>query len=145
MKRKLLPAVALAVAGLLLAGAAVRSAADRKEDAPKKTKAPYVHTVIFTLKSDAPKEAAAELVADCHELLAKVPSVRELRAGRPAEKSTPKLAKKDYTVALTIFFDDYDGLMAYDKHELHQKFVKKHLPNLDVDKLLVFDSEDQAK
>ena len=123
MKRKLLVA-ALAVAGCLLAGAVVHSAAEKK---------------------DAPKEAVSELVADCHEMLAKVPSVRELRAGRPAEKGTPSLAKKDFSVALTVCFDDYDGLMAYDKHELHQKFVKKHLPNIQIDKLLVYDSEDQAK
>jgi hypothetical protein len=145
MKRKLLSAVALAVAGLLLAGAAVHSAADKKEEAPKKAKAAYVHTVVFTLKKDAPKGAEADLVADCHEMLAKIPSVRELRAGRPAEKGTPRLAKKDFSVVLTIFFDDYDGLMAYDKHDLHQQFVKKHLPNIDIDKLLVYDSEDQAK
>jgi len=144
MKRKL-PVVALAVAGCLLAGAAVHSAADKKDEAPKKARAPYVHTVIFTMKKDAPKEAEAELVADCHEMLAKIPTVRELRAGRPAEKGTPELAKKDFSIALTICFDDYDGLMAYDKHELHQKFVKKHLPNVQFDKLLVYDSEDQAK
>jgi hypothetical protein len=144
MKRKLLVA-ALAVAGCLLAGAVVHSAAEKKDEAPKKAKAPYVHTVLFTMKKDAPKEAESELVADCHEMLAKVPSVRELRAGRPAEKGTPSLAKKDFSVALTVCFDDYDGLMAYDKHELHQKFVKKHLPNIQIDKLLVYDSEDQAK
>lgn len=145
MTRKLLSVVVPAVAGVLLAGAAVRSAADKKDEAPKKAKAPYVHTVIFTLKKDAPKDEEADLIADCHEMLAKIPSVRELRAGRPAEKGTPKLAKKDFNVALTIFFDDYDGLMAYDKHELHQKFVKKHLAHVDIDKLLVYDVEDQAK
>ena len=66
-------------------------------------------------------------------------------AGRPAEKGTPNLAKKDYSVALTIFFDDYDGLMAYDKHELHKKFVEKHLPHIEREKLLVYDFEDQPK
>jgi hypothetical protein len=143
MKRKLLSAVALAVAGMLLAGAAVHSAAEKKDDGKKK--APYVHTVIFTLKKDAPKDEETELVADCHTMLAKIPTVRELRAGRPAEKGTPRLAKKDFTVALTIFFDDYDGLMAYDKHELHQQFVKKHLQHVEVEKLLVYDVVDQAK
>src|SRR5215470_9967534 len=86
MKRNLLALAALAVVGMLLAGAA-----EKKEDAPKKTKAPYVHTVIFTLKKDAPKDEAAAMIADCHELLAKIPTVRELRAGRPAEKGTPNL------------------------------------------------------
>jgi hypothetical protein len=145
MKRKLLSVVVLAVAGLLLAGAGVHYAADKKEDAPKKARAPYVHTVVFTLKKEAPKDEAAELIADCHEMLAKIPTVRELRVGRPADKGTPNLAKKDYSVALTILFDDYDGLMTYDKSELHQKFVKKHLPHVELEKLLVYDFEDQPK
>ena len=144
MNRKLLAVVALA-AGIVLAGAAVRSTAEKKDDAPKKAKARYVHTVIFTLKKDAPKDEEAQMIADCHEILGKIPSVRELRAGRPAEKGTPKLAKTDYNVALTIFFDDADGLAAYDKSEPHQEFVKKHIPHVDLDKLLVYDSEDQAK
>jgi hypothetical protein len=139
MKCKMLAGLALALAGIFLAGAAVHSAAE------KKVKAPYVHTVIFTLKADAPRDAAAELLADCHDLLARIGSVRELRAGPPAEKGTPKLAKKDFSVALTIFFDDHEGLMAYDKDELHQKFVKKHLPHIDLDKLLVYDYEDKAR
>ena len=145
MKRKLLAAAAVAAAGVILAVAAVRSAAEKKDDAPKKAKARFVHTVIFTLKKDAPKDEEAQMIADCHEMLGKIPSVRQLRAGRPAEKGTPSLAKKDYAVALTIFFDDYDGLMTYDKHELHKKFVEKHLPHVEVEKLLVYDSEDQAK
>jgi hypothetical protein len=136
MTRKLLAVVVLAVAGVVLAGA------DKKED-PKKAR--YVHTVIFTMKKDAPKDAEAALLADCHEMLAKIPSVRELRAGRPAEKATEKLAKHDYSVALTIFFDDYDGLTAYDKSDLHQQFIKKHLPNVEMDKLLVYDYEDKSK
>jgi hypothetical protein len=139
MKRKILASVVLAVAGIFLAGAAVHSAAE------KKGKAPYVHTVIFTLKADAPRDAAAEMIADCHGMLARIASVRELRAGPPAEKGTPKLAKKDFSVALTIFFDDHEGLMAYDKDELHQKFVKKHLPHIELEKLLVYDYEDRAK
>jgi hypothetical protein len=145
MKRTLLSVIALAVAGLLLAGAVARSAAEKKEDAPKKARASYVHIVVFTLKKDAPKDAEAQMIDDCHEMLGKIPTVRELRAGRPAEKGTPRLAKKDYNVALTILFDDYDGLMTYDKHELHQKFVEKHLPHVEIEKLLVYDYEDRGK
>jgi hypothetical protein len=141
MKRKLLAIVALGAAGMILAVAAVRSAAEKE---PAK-KARYVHTVIFTLKADAPKDEESQMIADCHELLGKIPAVKQLRAGRPAEKGTPKLAKKDYNVALTVVFDDYDGLTAYDKSEPHQEFVKKHLPHVDIDKLLVYDYEDQAK
>jgi hypothetical protein len=143
MKRKLLAAVAVAAAGVILAVAAVRSAAEK--EAEKKPAGRYVHTVIFTLKKDAPKDEEAQMIADCHAMLGKIPSVKQLRAGRPAEKGTPRLEKKDYNVALTVIFDDYDGLTAYDKSEQHQEFVKKHLPHVDIDKLLVYDFEDQAK
>src|SRR4051794_28005100 len=107
MKSKLLAVVALGLAGLVLAVAAVRSFAEKE---PAKKPARYVHTVIFTLTKDAPKDEEAQLIADCHEILGKIPEVEQLRAGRPAEKGTPKLAKKDFNVALTIVFDDYDGL-----------------------------------
>jgi hypothetical protein len=143
MKRKLLAAVAVAAAGIILAVAAVRSAAEK--EAEKKPAGRYVHTVIFTLKKDAPKDEEEQMIADCHAMLGKIPAVKHLRAGRPAEKGTPRLAKKDYNVALTVIFDDYDGLMAYDKSDQHQEFVKKHLPHVDTDKLLVYDFEDQAK
>jgi len=143
MKRKLLAAVALGAAGVILAVAAVRSAAEK--EAEKKPAGRFVHTVIFTLKKDAPKDEEEQMIADCHDMLGKIPSVKHLRAGRPAEKGTPRFEKKDYNVALTVIFDDYDGLTAYDKSEQHQAFIKKHLPHVDTDKLLVYDFEDQAK
>src|SRR5262245_33870132 len=135
MKRNLLAVATLAVVGMLLAGAA------EKKDDSKKVKAPYVHTVVFTLKKDAPGDEQAQMIADCHAMLGKIPAVRELRVGRPAEKGTPRLANKDFSVALTIFFDDYDGLMAYDKHDLHKKFVEKHIQHVELDKLKVYDFE----
>jgi hypothetical protein len=144
MKRNLPAAAVVVAAGVVLAVAAVRSAAEKKE-ADKKSAGRFVHTVIFTLKKDAPKDEEAQMIADCHEMLGKIPSVKHLRAGRPAEKGTPRFAKKDYNVALTVIFDDADGLAAYDKSEPHQEFVKKHIPHVDTDKLIVYDYEDQAK
>jgi hypothetical protein len=141
MKRK--PLAAVAVAAGVLAVAAVLFAAEK--EAEKKPVTRYVHTVIFTLKKDAPKDEESEMIADCHKMLASIASVRQLTAGRPAEKGTPRLEKKDYNVALTVVFDNYDGLMTYDKSDEHQAFVKKHLPHVDTDKLLVYDYEDQAK
>ena len=56
-----------------------------------------------------------------------------------------ELLARTFGVPPAFFFDDYDGLMAYDKHELHQQFVKKHLQHIEVEKLLVYDFENQAK
>jgi Stress responsive A/B Barrel Domain len=143
MKRTPLAAVVVGAAGVILAVAAVRSAAGKKEAEKPVTR--YVHTVIFTLKKDAPKDEESQMIADCHKMLGSIASVRHLTAGRPAEKGTPKLAKKDYNVALTVVFDNYEGLTTYDKSEEHQAFIKKHLPHVDADKLIVYDYEDQAK
>src|SRR4051794_20929355 len=60
---------------------------------------PYVHSVVFYLKEGAPKGEAESIIADAHALLAKIPSVKGLWIGRPAEKGTPELAVTDYHVA----------------------------------------------
>lgn len=104
--------------------------------------APYSHVVFFKLAADAPSGAADELLADCHKLLGKIPSVRVLKAGKPAAKDSKDFVKKDYDVALVILFDDHAGLMQYIEHELHVKFVKKHIDRLDKDHLRVFDFAD---
>jgi hypothetical protein len=138
MTRKLL------LAAVLLAIVATPALAEEKKEADKPA-APYVHTVIFHLKKDAPKEAAAELIADCHQMLARIPTVRALRAGRPAENASPGVAKKDYAVGLMILFDNYDGLQTYLDHALHVQFVEKHGKNLDMEKLQVYDFSNQKK
>ena len=68
--------------------------------------------------------------------------MRELRVGRPAEKSTPNLAKKDFEVGLLVLFDDFDGLQTYLEHPLHLKYVDKHLNHVDVQ---VYDFVNQKK
>ena len=108
-------------------------------------KSPYVHAVVFHLKKDAPNNAAELMIRDSHELLAKIPSVRELRVGRPAEKDSADFVKKDYQVGLVIFFDDHAGLMEYIEHPLHKKYVERNIKNIDTDKLAVFDFMNQLK
>jgi hypothetical protein len=130
-------AAALALAALGVAPAAAEDLKPVKVGPA--TEAPYVHVVIFTMKKDAPADAVEKAVADCHDLLAKIPSVRSLRAGRPADKGTPDLAKKNYDFALVILVDDFAGLEAYLKHESHLKFVEKHGRHFDMEKLQVFD------
>jgi hypothetical protein len=105
--------------------------------------APYVHTVIFYLKQDAPKEAAALLIEDSHKLLAKIPTVRQLWAGRPAKDATPKVAVTDFQVGLSITFDDYAGLKTYIDHELHTQFLNRNGKH--IEKVLVYDFANQMK
>jgi hypothetical protein len=106
-------------------------------------KAPYMHVVIFYVKKDAPDDAAKGLIEDSHKILAKIPSVRQLWVGRPAKEATPKFAVSDYTVALTIAFDNADGLKLYLDHDLHKQYVAKHTKN--IEKILVYDFINQIK
>lgn len=132
----------LAVALVLAWTMGFAQAADEKP-APKL--APYVHVVIFHLKKDAPSGTAEGMIADAHELLAKIPSVRGVQAGKPADKATPDFAKKDYQVGLVVLLDNFEGLETYLKHPLHEKYVNKYLKNVDETKLIVYDFVNSKK
>src|SRR5262245_29877233 len=106
--------VALTLGVALVAGDAPAADKDSKGGEP-----PYVHTVFFYLKKDAPKGEVESLITDTHTLLAKIPSVRKLWVGRPAEKATPDFAKKDYQVGLLVLFDNFEGLKQYLDHPDH--------------------------
>jgi hypothetical protein len=97
---------------------------------------PFVHSVIIYLKKDAPANETDAVMADTQKLLARIPSVREIRAGRPADKATP-VATKDYQVGLLVLFDDVEGLHTYLDHPLHKEFVSNHEKNFD--KVVVYD------
>ncbi len=143
MIRRITGLVVLALAALLMAQGA--NAGGDKKGAQKqaKKKAPYVHTVYFYLKKDAPKQEVSALIEDSHKLLAKIPSVRGLWVGRPAEQSTPKFAGKDYAVGLLVLFDDYAGLEQYLKHPLHDEYLEKHGKHWE--KVSVYDFMNQKK
>ncbi|HEY7423513.1 MAG TPA: Dabb family protein [Gemmataceae bacterium] len=127
--------------GLVLALAGVAATALPAEE----VKAPYAHVVIFRMKKDAPKDAVEKAIADCHELLAKIPAVRSVRAGRPAVKGTPDVPKMEYDFALLVLVDNAAGLEDYLKNPRHLKFVDKHGPFFDMTKLQVFDFMNQPK
>lgn len=84
-----------------------------------------VHAVFFWSKDGVGDDAKAEMIKDGYELLGKVPSVRKVLLGKPA--MTPGgLVDHGYTFALLVYFDDKEGLAAYEKHALHLDYVKKH-------------------
>jgi hypothetical protein len=109
----------------------------------KKKRPPYVHAVIFYLKKDAPVGQVDAVIRDAHELLAKIPSVRGLWVGRPAEKSTPKYAVTDYDAGLLVLFDDYEGLQTYLDHPMHLEYVERHAKHFD--RVPVYDFLNQKK
>ncbi|OAI51338.1 hypothetical protein AYO44_00580 [Planctomycetaceae bacterium SCGC AG-212-F19] len=127
----------------VLAAVAVGAHLSRPVIAADKADAPFVHTVIFYLKKDAPKDEGKALVDDATELLAKIPSVRMVKIGPPSDKTTPKVGVTDYQVGLLVLFDNADGLKTYLDHPLHVKYVEKHEKH--IDKVLVYDFVNQAK
>lgn len=133
------PLAALTLFGLLTSLAATAGAGEKSGA----TKAGYVHGVLFYLKKDAPKSAAADLIADCHSLLAKIPTVRSVRAGRPAAKGTPKVGQRDYDVGLLVLFDNDDGLQSYISHKLHDQFLARHGKH--IERVVVVDFLNQQK
>jgi hypothetical protein len=145
MKRCLLSGIVLVLVGLLTSSVEGQGKKRMRKPRPKAPTADYVHVVIFTVKKGAPKEAVEEAIVDCHKMLAKIDSVRTLKVGRPARDASPKFAKKNYDFALLIVVDDFAGLKAYLDHPSHVAFVKKHGPNLDMEKLQVFDFANQKQ
>jgi hypothetical protein len=126
---------------LVVAGAVALSitAARGNRDATSPSAAPLVHVVIFELKKDAPADAAAGLITDAHGMLAKIASVREVSAGKPAPKTGR--ARSDYAVGLLVRFENVEGLKAYEKDPLHTAYVSKHLKNMA--NVTVYDFVDQ--
>jgi hypothetical protein len=112
-------------------------------DPPKSAQPPYVHSVIFYLKKDTPAAKREELIADCHKVLGKIPSVRGIWVGQPAAKGTPDFAVKDFHVGLLVLFDNYEGLKTYLEHPIHLKFVEMYSPH--IEKVLVYDFMNKAK
>jgi hypothetical protein len=132
-----------------LVALAVVSAALADDNPPVKAKPAakstggYVHVVLFTMKKGTPASAIDEVLTDCHKMLGKISSVRTVKAGRPAEKATPKFARKNFDLALLVLVDDFKGLEAYLEDPKHLAFVKKHEKLFDMEKLQVFDFADK--
>lgn len=127
------------LAAVLLSALIVLTPA-RAEEKPKP--GGLAHVVLFKMKKDTPATAVDDVIKDCHEMLAKIPAVRSVKAGRPTKEKAEKFVKDDYDVALIVIVDDYKGLKAYHVDPLHEKFVKKHGKLFDLEALRVFDFTD---
>jgi hypothetical protein len=96
----------------------------------------FVHTVFFYMKPQTPPAAVDQLVADCRGLLGKIPSVRHIWAGVPA--NTPRdVVDNSYGVGLTVAFDDRAGHDLYQDHPLHLDFIARNKAHWD--RVRVFD------
>ena len=85
----------------------------------------FIHTVFFWFNDKTPAEAADALVQDCRDYLGRIPTVRNLWAGRPA--NTPRdVVDSSFAVALTVVLDDRAGHDVYQEHDLHKQFIERN-------------------
>lgn len=88
----------------------------------------FVHTVFFWMKPGVSDADRRQLVSDCLELLGKVPTVKQIWAGRPAQ--TPReVVDNSYDVGLTVILADKASHDVYQEHPLHLDFIKRNKQN----------------
>jgi predicted RNase H-like nuclease (RuvC/YqgF family) len=87
-------------------------------------KAPFVHSVILKLKKED-DEQVKTIAAEADKTLAKIPGVRAVWLGKPAEYGTPDLAQKDYQIGIVVLLDDADALLKFLDDPLHKQFNDK--------------------
>jgi len=94
------------------------------------------HIVLFWLNETAPPTERDAILADSQELLKKIPLVRHIFQGKPANTPRP-VVDNSYDVALCVILDDLAAHDAYQDHPLHQQFLAKHRQHWK--KVLVYD------
>jgi hypothetical protein len=85
----------------------------------------FIHTLYFWLTDDAGKDVRNRMLADCTELLAKIPSARHVWAGTPAMTPRP-VVDNSYTLGLCVACDDAKGHDQYQAHPLHVEFGNRY-------------------
>ncbi len=86
-----------------------------------------VHVVYFWLNDDAPAGEAAALAESCRTLLGKIPVVRQLWAGGPADTPRREVIDASYSVSLIVVLDDTGPSHdVYQEHPLHKEFIARH-------------------
>jgi hypothetical protein len=85
----------------------------------------FTHMVFFWMKEGAPPAEREGVIKSCNELLAKIPTVKHLWAGKPA--MTPRdVVDNSYDVGLCVVMDDRAGHDVYQNHPLHTEFINRH-------------------
>jgi len=98
-----------------------------------------IHSVYFWLNDDAPAGEAKKLAESCVTLLGKIPGVRHLWAGGPADTPRRDVIDSSYSVGLTVVLDDAGKSHdVYQEHPLHKEFIALHKANWK--KVQIFDA-----
>lgn len=115
-------AIAVILVGAALAATVHAFAKPNTDDAP------IVHVVLFSL-NDQNESAATALIADARSLLAKLPTVVDLKVGTRMPSSRDNHVK-DYDVGLYIQFRRPADLQAYLVDPKHLELVSRYKERL---------------
>ncbi|MGJ1268911.1 Dabb family protein [Sphingobacterium spiritivorum] len=97
-----------------------------------------IHSVYFWLK----EELTAQQVKDFtkfFEALRKVPNIKSLRYGRPAETSKRPVVDNSWTYNLIVVFEKMEYINTYETHPIHLKAIEDFSSNWT--KVLVHDTQ----
>jgi hypothetical protein len=83
----------------------------------------FVHCVLFWCKEQT-EETQQQMIDFAHDRMSKIPSVRQVYAGKSIASSR-EVVDSSYQLGLCVIFDDQAGHDAYQIHDIHQEFVKK--------------------
>ena len=85
----------------------------------------FIHTVYFWYNPAATPAARKQLIDECRSYLGKVPGVKFIWVGVPA--NTPRaVVDNSYGVGLTVVLEDSSGHDVYQEHPLHLEFIARN-------------------
>jgi hypothetical protein len=89
----------------------------------------FTHCVFFTFKDGTPAGAIGAQVADAHELLGQIPTVRRVESGPRDETIAREVSMTDFGLGLLVLFDNRAGYDVYADHPLHLAYIDRHKAN----------------
>ncbi len=84
-----------------------------------------IHSVYFQLKPSATSQEIGKMHLALEEL-SRIPGVRILGVGRPADVPQRPVLCSDYTLALILATDSVETLQAYQDHPIHLDFLQDY-------------------
>jgi hypothetical protein len=85
----------------------------------------WIHTVYFWTHEGTSPAQIDSLIKDCYNYLGKIPTVKQLWAGKPAPTNRD-VVDTSYQVGLTVVLADSPAHDVYQIHELHKDFIARN-------------------
>lgn len=103
----------------------------------QKQKSVIAHYVLFWLKEDLSEKEVKDF-AGFFEELKKVPTIKSLHYGAPANSNQRDVVDNSFSYNLLVYFKNMDDLNVYETHPIHLAAIEKYSKNWT--KVVVHDS-----